>query len=329
MWWFPKAAEAYLADAKGRYFSAATIKNKRNFLGRLRAFLNNRELNEQTAREYCAHIPDKGWKVRSAYGETVQLRTFLKFCYEQKYITKYFIDKIKKPKLDGEEPQIPMVSMEIAEKAILWGTETRKQENHLAHQVKSDMRIALLLILYTGLRFAEVKRLRGSDLFLDTAPPYLLALLKGRKQKEQIYLPKGMVNLLQPIVQRDTIFHICDAGCNRAINRGLQRLGIRFKVTCHGLRHIVGNEENRQGMPAFYLQRHMNHRKFETTQKYYLQNNLGDLARNVDLYNPLARRALTTTDKLNALYDQIRRWIGQDDALVAEQRENEILVQIK
>lgn len=328
MLWYEQAVSVYLAEAKGRYLSPATYKNKRKFLARLGAFLAGRELNEETARAYCASLPDKGWSPRSAYAEIVSLRTFLKFCFGQKYFTDYFIENIKKPKLDGEEPQIPLVNMETAEQAILLGTEVKPWYNKAARRANEDMRIVLLLILYTGLRFEEVGKLRGGDLFLNATPPHVLAMLKGRKQKTQVYLPKEAVALLRPIADKEQLFHVSNDASNRALNRGLKAMGILFRVTCHGLRHIVGNEENRQGMPAYFLQKHMHHRKFETTVKYYLQNNLDDLAHQVDLYNPMARRSLTVQDKLNALYDQVRRWIGNDEAITVENRNDELVVSI-
>ncbi len=329
MSWFSQAVDIYLAEVKGRYLSSATYKNKRKFLARLGAFLNGRDLTELTARAYCAILPDKGWKPRSAYAEIVQLRTFLKFCYGQHYFTDYFIENIKKPKLDSEEPQIPLINMETAERVILAGTEVKEWYNKAARQANQDMRVALLLILYTGLRFEEVSRLCGSDVFLDATPAHVLAMLKGRKAKTQVYLPKEAIALLRPLVARTRLFHINNATSNLALSRGMKALAIPFKITCHGLRHIVGNEENRQGMSGYFLQKHMHHRKFETTVKFYLQNNLDDLAHEVDRFNPLARRSLSSQDKLNSLYDQTRRWIGSDDALLVEKVADEIRVKIK
>lgn len=320
MQWFEQAVSEYLSDAKSEYVSPVTYKYKKNFLGRLSSFLNGGELNEQSARAYCSHLPDIGWKPSSAYHEIVELRTFLKWCWTHKFFTDNFIDRIKKPKLDSEAPQIPLVDMETAEKAIILGTESLNWYNKIARRVSEDMRIALLLILYTSLRFSEVKKLKWSDLFLDATPAHLFTILKGHKKPSQIYLPKEAVALLRPLAGRKQLFQINNDTCNRAINRGLKKLGIPFEVKCHGLRHIVGNEENRQGMSGYYLQHHMNHSKFETTQKFYLQNNLDDLAHQVDLYNPLARRSLSAQDKLNTLYDQARRWIGSDDALLLEKR---------
>lgn len=331
MAWFDQAASLYLAEAKGRYLSAATYTNKRKFLDRLRKFLGDKDLDEQAALAYCAALPNKGkgWCVRSAHTEIVQLRTFLKFCFQQKFFTDDFIEHIKKPKLDGEEPQIPLVDMETAEKAIILGTEKQHWYNKMASRVSDDMRIALLLILYTGLRFGEVSRLQQSDLFLDASPAHMLVKLKGRKKQSQIYLPKEAVRLLRPLADRTKLFHISNNGMNRAINRGLKALKIPFEITCHGLRHIVGNESTRQGMSGYYVQKYMHHRKFETTVKFYLQNNLDDLAHQIDLYNPLARRALSSQDKLNALYDQVRRWLGNDDALTVEKRDGDLHIVIK
>lgn len=332
MQWFDQAASLYLADSKGRYQSPATYTNKRKFLDRLRRFLGDKDLDEQVSFAFCASLPTRGKKglsVRSAHTETVQLRTFIKFCFARKFIAVNFVDAIKKPQLDSEQPQIPLVDMETAEKAIILGTEKQHWYNKVACRVNDDMRIALRLVLYTGLRFSEVAHLQQADLFLDAAPAHMLVKLKARKQKSQIYLPKEAVKLLRPLADRKQLFKITDDTCNRAINRGLKALKIPFEITCHGLRHIVGNESTRQGMSGYYVQKYMQHRHYETTVQYYLQNNLNDLAHQIDLYNPLARRALTTQDKLNAVYDQVRRWIGDDTALVVEKREGDIHISIR
>lgn len=327
------ASSAYLAEVKGQYRSPVTYKYKKNFLGRLQRFLSDRDFTEETARAYCANLPDIGWSASSAYREIVELRTFIKFCYRNKYIRENFVENIQKPRINDDPPQILLVDMETAERAIIEGTMVQHWYNKTARRANEDMRVALLLILYTGLRFSEVSVIKGSDLFLDASPAHVLVLLKGRKQNakqaKQIYLPKGLVELLRPFSNREQLFHISDAGCNRAINRGLKALNIPFKINCHGLRHIVGNEENRQGMSGYYLQKHMNHRKYETTVKYYLQNNLDELAHQVDLYNPLARRALSAQDKMNTLYDQARRWVGNDDALIVERQADTIVVRMK
>ncbi len=315
MSWFNEAADAFLSAQKAKYHSPKTIKNYRNFLGRLRVFLNGRELAEETALAFCASLPARGLSLNSAHTEIVELRTFLKFCDEKKFVPVSFVHAIVKPKLDTEAADIPLVDMLTAEQAIALGCARKKDDNQLAIRVKADMNIALRLVLLTALRFAEVSNIRGEDVFLDAATPFVLCKLKGRyyKKPKKIYLARAAVELLRPISERKgKIFVISNTGCNRALARGMRLLKIPFPITCHGLRHVTLNEEKRSGMPAAYIQQHANHAKFETTVRYYLQDETEDLAPMVDTYNPIARRALSVEDKLKFYRNRLENMVGND-----------------
>lgn len=323
MTWFDKAVCAYLEADKGAYHSPITYKNKRNFLGRLERFLNGRELCEQTAQEYKNSLPSRGISESSARSEIVWLRTFIKFCEENGFIAEPFVSRIKKPGVENDSPEIPLINLLTAEKVIQEGCKILTTDNQLARRVKADEKIALNLVLLVPLRYSEFSQLQGKDLYLDASPPVIMVRLKGKKSKKprSVVLPKAAVDLLRPIAHRDRLFNISNSGCNRALARGMEALEIPFSITCHGLRHAVLNEEKRAGMPPLYIQQRANHSKFDTTVKYYLQNDSDSLKKAIDTYNPIARRALASKDKLNYCRDRIQEIIGNDPQLVLEEQD--------
>lgn len=302
MAWLLKACEEYVSEAHAQNFSVKTIKNKRNFTGRLLTYLKDRELTIETARAYLATLIT--WTPVSLKCETVSMKALSAFLARRKYIPENFGTELVLPKI--HKKPYPLVSMEVAEKIIMAGTEVKPWYNHCARRVSVDMRLALMFILHTGLRINEIRQLHGKEFVLDANPPQFQVHSKGG-DIETLPLDDVAAALIRPLVERDLVFPIDGQTCNEALKRGCRLQKVTIRVTCHSLRHLYANNLNDNGIAPQKLQRLMRHKKFATTDEYYLHNNVNDLANVANSYNSLARRVLDPVKKLDILEAEVKK----------------------
>lgn len=325
MTWFTQAVQEYVDDARVHNYSPKTIKSKRNFTGRLLRFLHGQELNTETARAYLASLTH--WQPSSLKCETVSVKAFVSFLFKRKYLDEDFGKELVLPKIH-KKPYL-LVSIEMAENIIIAGTEVKHWYNKVAHRTNEDMRLALLFILHTGLRINEVRQLRGKDFMLDANPPQFTVHSKGG-DVEALPLDDVATELIRPVVARDVLFLINGNTCNEALRRGCEVLDVGIRVTCHSLRHVYANNLNDNGVAPQKLQRLMRHKRYQTTDDFYLHNNVNDLANIANSFNSLARRDLDPVKKLDILEAEVKKLGLFEDARFSVLRDtNGLSIKIK
>lgn len=302
MTWLEQAVKEYVDDARVHNFSEQTIKNKRNFSRRLLTFLHGKELTIETARAYLA--TGTTWTPLTLKCATISMKALVAFLYIRKYVTENFGKDLVLPRIH-KKPYL-LVSMEVAEQIILAGTDVKPWYNHVAQRANENMRIALMFILHTGLRISEIRQLHGKDFILDSNPPQFQVHSKGG-DVETLPLDDVAVELIRPIVARGVLFPIDGQTCNEALKRGCQSLKVSIRVTCHSLRHLYANNLNDNGIAPQKLQRLMRHKRFATTDEYYLHNNVHDLANIANSFNSLARRTLDPVRKLDIVEAEVKK----------------------
>ncbi len=192
------------------------------------------------------------------------------------------------------------ISEELAEKAIILGTDSAPADNKLATYRKSEMRIAMRFLLRTGIRISELRGISGNDLLLDNELPIFFVRSKGG-EREQVILPPDMIEELRPRKDRIIIFDVSEDGCNRALRRGCKALEVT-KQTVHDLRHIYSLSRLTKGEPLQLVSRNLRHSSVGITDEYYSHYMMSDLA-------PTAYNSDVIRDglKISQLFERVER----------------------
>lgn len=142
-------------------------------------------------------------------------------------------------------------------------------------------RAMFILMLRCGLRIAEVARLTLTDLYLDEAPPRLVVLGKGGRERSGYISPQAELALRSYLEERpsaasDFVFlsYQLDGLSTTAIHQRLMRYRERSGVylTAHRLRHSFANDMVNADVPVTTIQKLLGHRWLETTQNYVQAN---------------------------------------------------------
>lgn len=289
-------AEIYLSEFSAeKNLEKTTIKNKRNAMKRLFAFLDGRALTLEISRLYIQDLIKQGYQPSSIRAEVKYLRSFGNFLSKRKYAADNFAKELLFPKV----PKKPMkvISPEILEKIIFAGTQPQPfvfgvgGDNPRSIYIKEETRQALRFILRTGLRISEVIKLKGSDLNLDGENPTFYVLSKGG-DTDEMPLPLDMIDELKKRVKRKRLFEITADCCNKSLQRGAQILGITTPVSNHALRHAFATSRLNANVPLQKVSRLLRHANVLITDQYYSHFSTTDLS--LVLNNqPIIRQGLT------------------------------------
>lgn len=256
-----------------RGLSPKTIQNKRQLFARFFVFLDGLDFSKETVLSYMKHLLDTGWSADSRKTELRNLRSFGAFLEKEELIVNNFVKLIDYPKVPKKVRQF--VSEANAERIIIAGCSLKKTENKDAHFIKHEMQVSMRLILRSGLRISEAINLRGEDLHLDEEVPVFYVHSKGGDY-EPLPVPRDMVDELRKRRDCDKVFQITQAGCNRAIKRGCEALGMP-KITVHSLRHIFSLTRLRRGEALQLVSRTLRHSSIKITDDYYSNYVVDDL----------------------------------------------------
>lgn len=153
------------------------------------------------------------------------------------------------------------------------------ERDTLLHSIKNlvDKAIVALLSL-EGLRTIEVTRLTVSDIDFENRLIWVLG--KGKSTKKPIKLFASCAMILQQYIQsmnlpstvRRSVLLFPDlktAQIRYRVNKYLKEIGLkRAKLSAHSLRHTTGQILIDKGVEPVWVQRHLRHELFETTQFY-------------------------------------------------------------
>lgn len=136
----------------------------------------------------------------------------------------------------------------------------------------------IALLAYEGLRTVEVTRLQVKD--IDFKENKLWILGKGKDMKVQIRLFESCANYLrhylhanQDITADKKLFPGLNTGNIRYhVARYLKLAGLKTdKISAHSLRHTAAQVLIAKGIDPVYVQQHLRHKDFSTTQIYVAQ----------------------------------------------------------
>ncbi len=142
-------------------------------------------------------------------------------------------------------------------------------------------RAMFMLMLRCGLRIGEVASLHLADLYLDEAPPRLVAHGKGSKERSVYLSPQAERSLRayldeRPQVPSDFVFlsYLGDGLSTTAIHYRLMhyRAQAGITLTAHRLRHTFASDLVSAETPVTTIQKLMGHAWLETTQTYIAAN---------------------------------------------------------
>ena len=154
----------------------------------------------------------------------------------------------------------------------------------------SKWQAIITLMGWCGLRTVEVTRLRVRDVDFSASRLYVQG--KGKEDKVAIQLLEecayfvalyikeyergisGNEALFPGLTTRQIRYHT---------RKYLQRAGLKTaRISAHSLRHTTGQVLLKQGVDPIYVQRHLRHKSFATTQIYVQQQSEKEYFRNLD-----------------------------------------------
>jgi len=144
--------------------------------------------------------------------------------------------------------------------------------------VDAKWQAIITLMGYCGLRTIEVTRLRVKDVDFTTAKLYVQG--KGKEDKVAVQLLEEcayFVSLYIKEYHRDKPSEMLFPELTTRMIRYhttkyLRKAGLKTsRVTAHSLRHTTGQVLLKQGIDPIYVQRHLRHKSFATTQIYVQQ----------------------------------------------------------
>ena len=142
-----------------------------------------------------------------------------------------------------------------------------------------QVRMAMRVMLRTGLRVGECLSLRPADLQLHQDPPIisLRPEVTGSKAKRgrEVTIPADLAPSLADMVsmhQRDchqTLFEICRQWVSKSMKEAALEAGIDpARAHPHALRHTYGRNAVLAGVPTPVLQSWLGHRSLAQTERY-------------------------------------------------------------
>jgi integrase/recombinase XerD len=143
----------------------------------------------------------------------------------------------------------------------------------------SKWQAIITLMGWCGLRTVEVTRLKVRDVDFATSKLYVQG--KGKEDKVAVQLLEECSYFLAQYIEE----HNQDFLGNAALFPGLTTRQIRYhttkflkkaglktsRISAHSLRHTTGQILLKQGVDPIYVQRHLRHKSFTTTQIYVQQ----------------------------------------------------------
>lgn len=283
--------ESYAAYVRGlRNYSQVTVKCRR---GAVRFFVaqtgirNLCGVSEEAAREFLLQGRIKrGWSVATFLTYLKHLNVFFAWGVEHGYANANPFAGMEKPRLQNTLPR--RLTCEEAER-LLQACPQLHYRNRF-RQLRSQAVIAMML--YTGLRRAEILNLRREHVDLQTG---VLCVVQGKGGKDRnLPINSRLSGILETyMAERQTCgvsnpyFFNSVLGDRPLSERELRRLIERLKVhtglnfSSHALRHTFATLMLEGGCDIYSLSRMMGHSKITTTT-IYLSASTKLLARSIE-----------------------------------------------
>lgn len=210
-------------------------------------------------RAYLASLAERGLKDSSIHGHARAIRTFLRFCLSENYISQPVVfampvmGKLRLPVLNAEELKKLLAACEIPR----------------------DLALVMFLV-DTGARRAELCALNWGDVSLDNGL-VRIALGKGKKSRAVvigIQTRRALIKYRRLVNHDDEMALFQTRAGKRIAPYGVRSLMKRLSkraevdVNCHALRRTFAALSLRAGMNVLHLQGLMGHASLAMTQRY-------------------------------------------------------------
>ena len=234
-------------------------------------------INRKVIRNYLAYLAEKKLQKRTVVRRLSSLRTFFKYCINQKLIETNPTENLESPKLDKRIP----FSLTYEQLQRLFDIPDR--ESYLGFRDRTIME----LFYSSGLRVSELVSLNRSDF----DPAQLLIRLQGKGKKQRVIpITKNAADwistyLNHPERNKDTCGHLAQndqdsvflnrngsrltsRSVDRNFDKHLKQSGLAGKVTPHTIRHTIATHWLENGMDLKTIQMLLGHQSLATTTIY-------------------------------------------------------------
>ena len=284
----------YLQDSRNEGHSPATLLKKTKFFKRLLQFSAGREYSESLIQDFLQTFRESELSLNSIRTYGVSLRAFSNWMVEN-YDCQKISQKLKIPK--EQSKVLHLLSMQKTEQVIIAGTTPGKHDNALTSRKKlEEYRPAMQFVIRTGVRNAELRAIKGSDLILDDATPRLMIDSKGGNV-DFVPIPLDMIGFLMTRVNREQVFEVNEQILRDVLERGCNQLNVH-KIGIHDLRHTFATNLLRRGVSLQIVSRLLRHSHIGITDKYYSHYVIEDLATSMNTQNELITAGLTDDVKV-------------------------------
>lgn len=288
---FSKAIEGFILDAKGGRYSPAYIPTMHGYLKYMCNFFKDPELESLTAdhwKSYLLHLhteykpkrfngDEAPLKLSSIDNHWKTIRGFYNWAVEALEIER---PDLKLPRPKYESPQMVPFTKEEVEKLIEASQHTQVvKESGKTYKIKrpnADRDKAIILILLdTGIRLGELKRLCLGDVNLEIGEIYIRPYRSGRKSKARtVFLGARSRQAIWKYIakQQSThdqslpLFELQGSSIRLLINRIGENAGVHAHP--HKFRHTFAISYLRNHGDIFTLQRLLGHSTLDMTKKY-------------------------------------------------------------
>lgn len=292
----------------------ATIRGKRDSLNRLYRYLNGGELDLKSVQGYLNSLKKHGlngtpWSNTSLIAEIRRIRAFLNYL-DKTSILKSFADLIPVPKSDSNPRNI--VSSKMAEKIIIAGTSPGSGDNSINIQRKINTSLALRFILRTGLRPAELQRIKVSDFIFDEEYPAVWVERRKNKRSEgktKLPLPLDLIEELKNTVGKGRAFPVTQKHMNTCLSRGCKIIGKEI-ITTYSLRVIFCTTTLKHGATLSMVSKLMGHDNPQLTHSIYTKYDISDLSIAMNTFQPIIASNIPTSEALSMFENYVKKGLN-------------------
>lgn len=245
--------ESYLKRCRRKRITPRTVEQYRSVLERFLGVVTFPAAGINAIEDYIGKIGEK-YSTSTVRLHAAILSGFFGWCVRHGYLERNFIkDDVAVPRQSVVHPHVADVA---SVKAVINNPE-----------VPLHVRVAVAFGYFCGLRRAEIARLKVKDINLDTR----LVCVRGKGGKERT-IPIGDEPF--PVIKEYLDFrkgaYVFGAPGTKGVHEATIWRWIRKHAGTnpHSLRHAMGVEATRKGIPLPTLSRYMGHENPATTYKY-------------------------------------------------------------
>ncbi len=167
------------------------------------------------------------------------------------------------------------IHREPTRKASLTERELKRVEKGVDTLPENEKNVvrAFLFSCYTGLRYSDLCRVKGSDIRSVGACRWLTMRMQKTGDEVRIPLSVSFGGKALPLVEtQGALFHLPnDARCNILLKRAMKKLHVRKHITMHCARVTCATISLSRGVPLSTIQHVLGHRSIATTASVYAQ----------------------------------------------------------